>query len=428
MDALYKCYSEMNEEEYVKMIPYFPAIYWNHVFSATYIPCVLTIAILANNQLVSWEPMMCFAINVIIYLTAMRLALKHRCRVSYRRMEQRCPGDRVFLNEFYEEYFIFRGEHVIRKTEYSKIKKVIETQSHMYLYDGIRTFVFQKEKCEKELIEFMRNITPTRIERTSNEELHKEQSREQLVNYTYHEVETNGVRPRKPDRTQLLLDVLFVANFIALASPMPIIAKFAAEATMINMTDYMWIFWLFLMIPVLSVILGFVYERKGYECTKNIVAGVIVGFICLIFGSFSVVFPKVQTEYEQIYEYNEYLDVELPKEGHLYIMEWDSYMNGMDGMTEISAKYSNEDCELIKKQIEQNSKWRRREEINSLLEIFVPPSVASHTSTYVSIYNITDNTYNETPKKAGRNELCIMVFNEELHSLGIYYYDYLYKE
>lgn len=428
MGALYKCYSEINEEEYVNMIPHFPSIYWNHVLSVAYLPCVMSMTSFVNSQMESLERVMGVLINIIIYLIVMRLALKYRCRREYQRTEQRCPGDRVFLNEFYEEYFIFRGEHIIRKTEYSKIKKVIETQSHMYLYDGIRTFIFQKEKCEKELIEFMRNITPTKLEHTSEEKLYKEPSREQPVNYTYYEVETNRPKQRKADRKQLLLDILFGANFIALMAPMPVIQKFAAEKTMINMTDHMWIFWLFLIIPVLSVSLGFIYERKGYKCTKNIVAGVIVGFICLMFGSFSVVFPKVQTEYEQIYEYNEYLDIELPEEGRLYIMEWDNYMYGMDGMTEVNASYSNEDCELIKKQIEESSKWKKKKEINSLLEIFVPSSVTSHTSTYVSIYNITDNTYNETPKKSGRNEMCIMVFNEELHSLGIYYYDYLYKE
>ena len=46
-----------------------------------------------------------------------------------------------------------------------------------------------------------------------------------------------------------------------------------------NFTKNTWVFWCWLPIPIASIILGFIYNGKGLKCTKNIVAGFIIGFL-----------------------------------------------------------------------------------------------------------------------------------------------------
>lgn len=47
----------------------------------------------------------------------------------------------------------------------------------------------------------------------------------------------------------------------------------------------MWIFYCFTSIPIASIVLGFVYQKR-VRCKKNVVAGCIVLLLLLIYGSF----------------------------------------------------------------------------------------------------------------------------------------------
>lgn len=67
----------------------------------------------------------------------------------------------------------------------------------------------------------------------------------------------------------------------------------------LNFTKNMWAFWCWLPIPILSIILGFKYKKVGLKCTKNIVGGFIIGFLLLVYGSFSL-FPTFSQDYNKI--------------------------------------------------------------------------------------------------------------------------------
>ncbi len=88
---------------------------------------------------------------------------------------------------------------------------------------------------------------------------------------------------------------LFIATLISIYA-----ALFCCAAIFESMTnsfntninafsDTMWIFWLFLPIPVASVIYGFYLKSKGYKYRKNVIAGFIIAALLLIYGSFSFI-------------------------------------------------------------------------------------------------------------------------------------------
>ena len=80
---------------------------------------------------------------------------------------------------------------------------------------------------------------------------------------------------------------------------------------MFSFVKYTWIFWCWLPIPILSIILGFKYKKDGFKCTKNIVAGFIIGFLLFIYGSFWTI--EIPTEdYSKIYDYKEIINVQIP--------------------------------------------------------------------------------------------------------------------
>lgn len=82
--------------------------------------------------------------------------------------------------------------------------------------------------------------------------------------------------------------VLFAASLLSIIGALGLVGM----ATHFNnkFNDNMWLFFLMTPIPVSSVIYGFVLKAKGYKYKKNIVAGIIMTFLLLIYGSFAFMF------------------------------------------------------------------------------------------------------------------------------------------
>lgn len=54
--------------------------------------------------------------------------------------------------------------------------------------------------------------------------------------------------------------------------------------------ENMWIFFLMIPIPLASAIFGFIMKFKGYKYKKNVIIGIIMTIIMLIYGSFTFIF------------------------------------------------------------------------------------------------------------------------------------------
>lgn len=58
------------------------------------------------------------------------------------------------------------------------------------------------------------------------------------------------------------------------------------------MTQFMWISFLFLPIPIASLALGIIFVRKKYKCKKNVIAGCLVIVALIICGSFTPLYKN----------------------------------------------------------------------------------------------------------------------------------------
>ena len=56
------------------------------------------------------------------------------------------------------------------------------------------------------------------------------------------------------------------------------------------MTENMWVFFLFLPVPIASIVFGFYLKKKGYKYKKNVVVGIIMAALLCIYGSFNFIF------------------------------------------------------------------------------------------------------------------------------------------
>ncbi len=194
-----------------------------------------------------------------------------------------------------------------------------------------------------------------------------------------------------------------------------------------NFTKNSWGFWCLLPIPILSIILGFKYKNSGFKCTKNIVAGFIMSFLLLIYGSFCLL-PTFSQDYNKIDTYKSIIDAELPSNGELEIQEWGTYFD--EDKTEyviINAYYDKEDVTSLVNSIENSSNWVLSKEIKSQLKIFIPSQLRSDEDAYFSIYNKTTDQYNSLPSDLGDYEIYAMKYDKSDKQLEIHKFKYLYK-
>ena len=113
-----------------------------------------------------------------------------------------------------------------------------------------------------------------------------------------------------------------------------------------------WVFWCWLPIPILSIVLGFKYNHAGFKCTKNIVAGFIIGILLAVYGSFVYFQPFLRIT-GKFMPMNHYIDADLPENGELDIQDWGTFFD--DDKTDyviVNAYYDGEDVDTLVDSIE----------------------------------------------------------------------------
>ena len=272
--VLYTCESIVDGYEYKKMAKYFPKrMYWVFVIRGTILNIIITALIALISQ--SWIVTLIFFVVYEIYLLIFyKIRLESVAEKAFNARVKKKVIATKFETEFYDEYLIRKSDNISITINYSEIDKVIENDTNFYLeYPKMNSIlIFQKNDMDNELISFIRK----KFENIDNKLGDKIKFK-------------NPEKIKNPETIEKLLTVLFVITLLCIYG-----ANFAITKVLeINNTDdtlkYIWITWLFLPIPIASIILGYKYKKRGIRCTKNIVAGFIVGALLLIYGLFYVI-------------------------------------------------------------------------------------------------------------------------------------------
>ncbi len=195
-----------------------------------------------------------------------------------------------------------------------------------------------------------------------------------------------------------------------------------------NSTNYMWVFYCLIPIPLLSIILGIIFRLKGLKCTKNIVGGIIITIILLIYGSFSL-YPVLNEGYDNIYKYKDIIGINIPKKS--ISSDITKYSGVIDknkyNFITMTVKYNYEDNSNIILSIENNPNWVSSVNYDKSMKEFFSSTFKKDKHVYYSIYNMTTNEYNALPKKDGKYKIIGMFYNTNYGILYIQSYDIEYK-
>lgn len=411
--CLYTCDSIIDAYEYKKMANYFPQMYWHYVIIGTVLNLIIT-AIIAIAFRSLLGTLIFFAVYQIYLMILYKVRLEHYTEKTFNSMLKNGSADTEIHTEFYDDYFIRQGETETLRINYDEIDKCVETDTNFYLKFGKRNKIIfiQKNACDLELISFLR---------------------EKFKVYENHLGETTKFKGAKkyhnPNFIKTFMIILFIITICSLWGALwsvSLVDKINPQHGF-NFTKNTWVFWCWLPIPILSIILGFKYKNAGFKCTKNIVGGFIIGFLLLVYGSFSL-FPTFSQDYSKIDSYRSIISAQLPSNGELEIQDWETYFDeDKTNYTIINAYYDKEDVSSLVNSIEYNSNWILSKEIKSELKILIPSQLRSDDDAYFSIYNKTTNQYNVLPEIAGEYEIYAMKYDKSDKHLEIHKFNYLYK-
>lgn len=171
-----------------------------------------------------------------------------------------------------------------------------------------------------------------------------------------------------------------------------------------NMPEYMWIFFVFMPLPLASVILGIIFQAKNYKCKKNIIAGIIMCAVLAIFGSFTFMLAdKNNHDFGYVRELEQTVSMDLPDNGYL------SRAINTDKTTNTFAMIKFDDANEIFNVVSDDSRFATN--MNSIPANFIDLYYTTLTSGYhyFMLFDVTSGQVNAIPDSQSEEHRFIFI-------------------
>ncbi len=338
-------------------------------------------------------------------------------KVNYKKYIKRYSNDIDFyILSFFKEYLKKENNNESIKIKYNNIKKIKETENNFYIFlNNKKEIIVIKENCSSELIEFIKNI-----------------SNNKGLNIKYLKNINEFINPETPKYKKIksFLLVLFILSILSIWIGLGIVSLLMNKygTTNLMFTSYMWGMLLPLPIPIMSIILGFIYNKKGIKCIKNIIGGFTIVIFLILFGSFSITFD-FERNYNEVYSYEKIIGTNLPSQGKYLKIKWDtSYL--INHITHYIKFTDFEETKTFTNDINNNNNWLTQDQINTNLGTLIPTSLVckSQHKCYYSVYIKELNEYNEYLTETGTYHIYAMMFDYNSTFIQIEDYILYYKK
>lgn len=207
----------------------------------------------------------------------------------------------------------------------------------------------------------------------------------------------------KSRKYSVISAVLFVAAFLSLFAA-TFFVIFSSAPGGADVIEKMWMLYLFIPIPLASFIFGIYGRKKGYRTIKNIVIGIIMSLMLLLYGSFTFIFNSFNGDMssgeEIIVAAEEITGIDFPAYKRMNV--WSTSLSGFHGEQNsviTTVTIENYDSEVLRIALLKDGRWLDGLP-SALSEISCPYEVAL-TDSYVLIYNIDTQQFNTLPEEDG---------------------------
>ncbi len=211
--------------------------------------------------------------------------------------------------------------------------------------------------------------------------------------------------------------VLFVGCFISLFTAITISLDMASEnaETIYDSMEAFKYFHYFLPVPLLSVVVGIILNKNKIRNKRNIILGVLIGLIMLIYGLFPTFFGNVGDRLDAI---EAQLGFEFPQTAGMNYHQTAEISGGKQTIIALSfAETVANDFETF---MENDRRWEKGD--NEAFSKIIPEDAANFPADYYLIYNADTDEFGKKPEKDGQYQFIYIAYSTEMNVA--YVYDY----
>lgn len=409
-EHLFSCETNEEVEDLQDMYKYFPEFYWTHTTITTLLILICMVLYSAVSQ--RSFSFLAFIIFSLIGMIYTKVKLNAIAANDFKNIKKTKPEKVNYILSFYEDYLIRKTENTSIKFNYNKMKRLIETDDNFYLKMNDLIIVIHKNTCDLELINFIRNIKSENLENCLGDK---------------HPI-GKIVKRVIPQNAESILKILNTLTILSITCPLFTLSSFMTYGSFIRLDPVTWIYWLWLIIPITSIVFGFKYKKSKLPYKKNIVVGILVAaFIC--YSLYPIYFPDTEVEYNEVEQYKEILNFSLPSEGRLFVDDYRIIIKkNISDFKVWGLSFNKKDFVSIEKEIETSPEWILIEDISDELEQLIPILVSEIKGKYISIYNYELQSYNVLPNESGEYHICFMTMIPEYRYVELDTYIYKYEK
>ena len=311
----------------------------------------------------------------------------------------------TYSYEIFDGYFILnisKNEEITRtqKIYFEDIEKIQSFGNYLVLQIAGQSYIIKKDNliAESAFITFC-NHTPSKVE------------------------------AKKPkDQLKIISILLFVLSICTIWGALIGVAILSG----INqaMTENMWVFFLFLPVPIASIVFGFYLKKKGYKYKKNVIVGVIMAALLCIYGSFTFIFRDVYTHSDEpILHAEQMLHMDIPEHSRINTQDWTKGTQSVPRGYIYSTSdifFDDAAVEQFEKSISNDPKW-----ISDIPSDMV--GITSHfcdrqPGDYYIIYNKDTGEFNKLPDAGGTYVFINVLYHVESNTMQLVEYRIEYKK
>lgn len=199
-----------------------------------------------------------------------------------------------------------------------------------------------------------------------------------------------------------------------------------SELSQVNhlFTENMWVFFLFVPIPIASIIIGVLLKKKGLKYKKNIVAGIIMTIFLCIYGSMAFTSDFYDHSEDHVLRVEDYVNIDIPEANLINTEDWtDSTQSSTreKSLYESDIYFDESQVSEFERQLEKDEKWLSvvPNELIGILSVWC--SYQSYD--YTLIYNVDTGEYNTLPAETGTYHFICIGYWEEENKMNIVEYN-----
>lgn len=212
-------------------------------------------------------------------------------------------------------------------------------------------------------------------------------------------------------------NVLFIGCFISFFTAITILIDTVPEnpAILQDGFDSFRIFRYFLPVPVLSIAAGILLNVNKIRNKKNIICGIVIGLMMLVYGFFPTIFGNVGNSLDTV---EAQLGFKFPETTQMNYKVSTDISGNEQAVTTLN--FAESDANEFEKFMQEDNRWIK--ESNEEIKEIIPVNSGNIPADYFLIYNTGTKEFGKFPENDGKYQFIYIAYNSELNMAYIFEY------